>query len=146
VAPKSRMFQMVTRVQLDVSHVSRCVTVRREKVHRYIRDSNELLRYTRFRLLLYACKNLSTLRENFARFLRVLKFSLSIWWFSRWLGCRSVIGRSDAVLSFAGSWGESRRRTEANTAQKSIQSWRGKVLRSWSIGMINYLQNKQIII
>ena len=38
---------MVTRVQLDASHVSRCVTVRREKVHRYIRDSNELLRYAR---------------------------------------------------------------------------------------------------
>ena len=45
MAPKSRMLQMVTRVQLDPSHVSRCVTVRREKVHRYIRDSNELLRY-----------------------------------------------------------------------------------------------------
>jgi len=47
-------------------------------MHRYIRDSNELLRYARFTLLLYACENLSTLRENFARFLRVLKFSLSI--------------------------------------------------------------------
>jgi len=69
---------MVTRVQLDASHVSRCVTVRREKVQRYIRDSNELLRYARFRILLYACENLSTLTENFARFLRVLKFSLSI--------------------------------------------------------------------
>ena len=69
---------MVTRVQLDASHMSRCVTVRREKVHRYIRDSNELLRYAHFRLFLYACENLSTLRENFARFLRVLKFSLSI--------------------------------------------------------------------
>ena len=38
---------MVTRVQLDASHMFRCVTVRREKVHRYIRDSNELLRYAR---------------------------------------------------------------------------------------------------
>ena len=38
---------MVTRVQLDASHVSRCVTTRREKVHRYIRDSNKLLRYAR---------------------------------------------------------------------------------------------------
>ena len=47
MAPKLRMLQMVTRVQLDASHVSRCVTVRREKVHRYIRDSNELLRYAR---------------------------------------------------------------------------------------------------
>ena len=38
---------MVTRVQLDASHVFRCVTVRRERVHRYIRDSNELLRDAR---------------------------------------------------------------------------------------------------
>ena len=38
---------MVTRVQLDASHVSRCVTVWREKVPRYIRDSNKLLRYAR---------------------------------------------------------------------------------------------------
>ena len=47
MAPKSRRLQMVTRVQLDASHVSRCVTVRREKVNRYIRDPNELLRYAR---------------------------------------------------------------------------------------------------
>ena len=38
---------MVTRVQLDVSHVSRGVTVKREKVLRYIRNSNKLLRYAR---------------------------------------------------------------------------------------------------
>ena len=48
---------MVTRVQLDASHVSRGVTVRREKALRYIRNSNELLRYARFRTLLYACEN-----------------------------------------------------------------------------------------
>ena len=30
---------MVTRVQLDASHMSRGVTVRREKVLRYIRNS-----------------------------------------------------------------------------------------------------------
>ena len=47
MAPKSRRLQMVTRVQLDASHVSSFVTVRREKVHRYIRDPNELLRYAR---------------------------------------------------------------------------------------------------
>ena len=68
---------MVTRVQLGASHVFRCVTVRREKVHRYIRDSNELLRYARFRILLYACENLSTLREH-CTVPRVLSFSLSI--------------------------------------------------------------------
>ena len=44
---KQRTLQMVTRVQLDASQVFRCATVRREKVHRYIRDSNELLRYAR---------------------------------------------------------------------------------------------------
>jgi len=38
---------MMARVQLDASHVSRCVTARREKVPRYIRVSNELLRYAR---------------------------------------------------------------------------------------------------
>jgi len=38
---------MVTRVQLDASHVFRCVTVWREKMRMYIRDSNELLRYAR---------------------------------------------------------------------------------------------------
>ena len=38
---------MVTRVQLDASHVLICATARREKVHWYIRDSNELLRYAR---------------------------------------------------------------------------------------------------
>ena len=47
VAPKSRMLQMMARVQLDASHVSKCVTARREKVPRYIRVSNKLLRYAR---------------------------------------------------------------------------------------------------
>jgi len=49
---------MVTRVQLDTSHVSRCVTVRREKVRRYIRNPNELLRYARFRILLLRLREL----------------------------------------------------------------------------------------
>ena len=44
---RQRTLQMVTPVQLDASHVFRCVTVRREKVHKSIRDSNELVRYTR---------------------------------------------------------------------------------------------------
>ena len=75
---------MVTHVRLDTSHVSGGVTVRREKVHRYIRDSNELLRYARvLDYFFYACENESTLRENLARFQRVLEFSLSIWWFNR---------------------------------------------------------------
>ena len=91
-----------------------------------------------FRLLLYACESWVRWERIFARFLRVLEFSLSIWWFSRWLGRQSVIGRSGAVLSFAGSWVESRWRTEANTAQKSIQVWRGKVLASRSTGRINF--------
>ena len=36
---------MVTCVQLDTSHVSRGVTVWREKVLRYIRNCNIILRY-----------------------------------------------------------------------------------------------------
>jgi len=74
VAPKSRMLQMKARVQLDASHVSRCVTARREKVPRYIRVSNKLLRHARSDYLLHACEFLSTLRENWSRFLRVLEF------------------------------------------------------------------------
>ena len=64
VAPKSRRLQMMAHVQLDASHVSRCVTSRREKVSRYIRVSNEFLRYARSDCLLYACEFLSILREN----------------------------------------------------------------------------------
>ena len=55
---------MVIGVQLDASHVSRCVTVRREKVNRYIRDSNELLRYARFRLLLLRLRELEYAEER----------------------------------------------------------------------------------
>ena len=57
VAPKSRMLQMKARVQLDASHVCRCVTARREKVPRYIRVPNELLRYARSDCFLYACES-----------------------------------------------------------------------------------------
>jgi len=76
------MLQMVTRVQLDTSHVSRCVTVRREKVHRYIRDSNELLRYARFRILLLRLRELEYVEREFCTVL-VLSFLLVFWWFSR---------------------------------------------------------------
>ena len=76
------MLQMVTRVQLDASHVSRCVTVRREKVHRYIRDSNELLRYARFRLLLLRLRELEYAEREFCA-VPVLSFLLVFWWFSR---------------------------------------------------------------
>ena len=64
---------MKARVQLDASHVSRCVTARREKVPRYIRVPNELLRYARSDYSL-RLRVLSTLRENWSRFLRVLEF------------------------------------------------------------------------
>ena len=74
---------MVTRVQLDASHVSRCVTVWREKVRRYIRYSNELMRYARLDYFFTLASLEYAERENFARFFRVLEFSLSIWWFSR---------------------------------------------------------------
>ena len=77
------MLQMVTRVQLDASHVSRCVTVRREKVHRYIRDSNELLRYARFRILLLRLRELEYAEREFCTVPEVLSFLLVFWWFSR---------------------------------------------------------------
>ena len=123
------MLQMVTRVQLDTSHVSRCVTVRREKMHRYIRDPNELLRYARFRILLLRLREFEYAEREFCTVPEVLSFLLVFWWFSRWLGRRSVIGRSGAVLSFAGSRGESRRRTEANTAQSRSRFDEAKLLR-----------------
>jgi len=52
---------MATRVQLDASHVSGGVTVRREKVLRYIRNSNELPRYARL--------------EHFFTLLRTLEYA-----------------------------------------------------------------------
>jgi len=41
---------MKARVQLDASHVSRCVTARREKVSRYIRVSQRTSEVRTFRL------------------------------------------------------------------------------------------------
>jgi len=67
---------MVTHVQLDASHVSRCVTVRREKGHRYIRDSNELLRYARFRLLLLRLRELEYAEREFCMVPEILSFLL----------------------------------------------------------------------
>ena len=136
------MLQMVTRVQLDTRHVSRCVTVRREKMHRYIRNPNELLRYARFRILLLRLRELEYAEREFRTVPEVLSFLLVFWWFSRWLGRRSVIGRSGAVLSFAGSWGESRRRTEADTVQSRSRFDEARLLRpdqqagSWTIQII----------
>jgi len=68
------MLQMVIRVQLDTSHVSRCVTVRRKKMHRYIRNPNELLRYARFRILLYV-RELEYAEREFCTVPEVLSFS-----------------------------------------------------------------------
>jgi len=52
---------MVTRVQLDASYVFRGVTVKREKMLRYIRNFNELLRYARL--------------EHFFTFFRTLEYA-----------------------------------------------------------------------
>ena len=41
---------MMARVQLDASHVSRCVTARREKVPKYIRVSQRTSEVRTFRL------------------------------------------------------------------------------------------------
>ena len=51
-------------------HVFRCATVRREKVHRYIRDSNKLLRYARL-------EHFFTLERNWVRWERTLHGSWS---------------------------------------------------------------------
>jgi len=60
---------MVTRVQLDASHMSRGVTVRREKVLRYIRNSNELLRYARLEHFFTLLRTLEYAERASARFL-----------------------------------------------------------------------------
>ena len=52
---------MMARVRLDANHVSRSVTARREKVTRYIRVLNELLRYARSDYTFYTCEFLSIL-------------------------------------------------------------------------------------
>ena len=69
---------MVTCVQLDASHVSRGVTIRREKALRYIRNSNELLRYARLEHFFTLVRTLEYAGRIFAGFLE-FSFSLSIW-------------------------------------------------------------------
>ena len=87
-APKSRRLQMMARVRLDVSHVSSCVTARREKVTRYKRVSQRTFEvHARSDYTLYAWEFLSVC-------------SWSIWWFSHWLERWSAIGRSGAALFF----------------------------------------------
>ena len=123
---------MMARVQLDASHVSRCVTARREKVPRYIRVSQRTSEVRTFRL--------SSLR------LRVLEYTVSENWFTvPWeflsvtlevfdgsvtdlgVGVRSAAAAP--LCSFAGSWGGSWRRTEVDAVHTSIQVWRGKLQR-----------------
>ena len=69
---------MVTRVQLDTSHVSRGVTVRREKVLRYIRNSNELLSYACLEHFFTLVRILEYAERIFARFLE-FSFLLVFW-------------------------------------------------------------------
>ena len=64
-APKSRRLQMMARVRLDVSHVSSCVTARREKVTRYKRVSQRTFEvHARSDYTLYAWEFLSILWER----------------------------------------------------------------------------------
>jgi len=63
--------------------MSRCVTVRREKAHTYIRDPNELLRYARFRILLLRLRELEYAEGEYCTVPEVLSFLLAFWWFSR---------------------------------------------------------------
>ena len=61
---------MMARVQLDASHVSRCVTARRERVSRYIRISQRTSEVRTFKLSSLRLRVLEyTVRENIARFL-----------------------------------------------------------------------------
>ena len=75
---------MMARVQLDASHVSRCVTARREKVSRYIRVSQRTSEVRAFRLSSLRLRVLEyTERELVHGSLReFLSFTLSNWWFS----------------------------------------------------------------
>jgi len=66
---------MVTRVQLDASYVSRGVTVMREKMLRYIRNSNELLRYARLEHFFTLLRILEYAERILARFLELAFFS-----------------------------------------------------------------------
>ena len=101
--PKSRRLQMMARVRLDASHVSSCVTARREKVTRYKKGFPTNFRGTHVQIVLF------TLASSWAycerehctvpwEFLSVI--ALSIWWFGHWLGRWSAIGRRGAALFF----------------------------------------------
>ena len=85
---------MVTRVQLDASHVSGGVTVRREKVLRYLRNSNELLRYARLEHFFTLLRILEYAERAFARF---LEFSFSLLVFDDSVTDLSVGARSAAA-------------------------------------------------
>jgi len=130
-APKSRRLQMMARVQLDASHVSRSVTARREKVARYIRVSQRTSEVRTFRLSSLRLRVLEyTVRENVARLLEsswvlLLVFSGSVT--DLGVGVRSAA--ATPLCSFAGSWGGSWRRTEVDAVHTSIQVWRGKLQR-----------------
>jgi len=100
--------QMVTRVQLDVSHVFRGVTVRREKKVQVYKE--------------HLTDFWGTLSEHFLVHFDSLRtvpwveiFSLSFWWFFHWLGRRSAIGRSGATLFSWGSCEELRREEQRLT-------------------------------
>ena len=73
----------MARVQLDASHVSRCVTARREKVSRYIRVSQRTSEVRVFRLSSLRLRILEyTERELVHGSLEFLSVTLSNWWFS----------------------------------------------------------------
>ena len=60
---------MIARVQLDASHVSKSVTVRREKATRYIRVLNELSEVRTFSLDTLRLRVRADCERGFARFL-----------------------------------------------------------------------------
>jgi len=67
VALKQNTFQMVTRVQLDASHVSRGVTENAQVYKELLTDSE----VRAFRTLLYSLRTLEYAERDFARFLKI---------------------------------------------------------------------------
>ena len=109
---------MVTRVQLDASHVSRCVTFRREKVHRYIRHPNELLRYAHFRILLLRLRELEYAEREYCTVPEVLSF------------CTVLVVESDDVAAsyyagvLSGAHGWKKGRKSGGSCSRQSLSWR----------------------
>jgi len=126
-----KRLQMMARVPMDASHVSRSVTARREKMFRYIRVSQRTSEVRMFRLSSLRLRVSWVYWERTgSRFLEsswvlLLVFGDSVTDLD--VGVRSAAAAP--LCSFAGSWGGSWRRTEVEAVHTLIQAWRGKLQR-----------------